>query len=338
MPGLAQPLVGFWAVFFEVVSGGPCAAPNPDGGGASWSVSLPSELAWKALLHVFRLSILRRVPDQEVSGLDASAGVASGSVDHVASGLTSASAGSAAASAAAVVAACRHRRKETSKALWECVRLLLAASPFALEFQNTHGQASAITAAAHATMAQPLRWEYSSLVTTETGQGSPTPIANAAGSRPTPSVIADEYSFTAPGMVARALLERVLVLARFCPPEAGSNGIIEKLWQGVQRISATMCLPRATIAGVEPPRGEDDGEGENREARSEQDSRHRYESRARIARRLGRHASADPAGEQQKVKYISSIAFVHLRQCLSLTPVLLLIDTHICKESPLCKP
>ncbi|CAN0209644.1 unnamed protein product, partial [Ectocarpus sp. 6 AP-2014] len=55
---------------------------------------------------------------------------------------------------------------------------------------------------------------------------------------------------SAPGMVARVLLERVLVLARVHPPEVDPQGVVERIWVGVQRISGTLCATAAAAAAA----------------------------------------------------------------------------------------
>lgn len=342
IPGLTRPLVGFWGVFFEVISGGPSASSGGGGGGggesgdacgSSWSAALPSELVWKALVHAFHLGLRRRGWDDDAAVSGSSNGtttVAGGGPGNAApeeeprpAGGSVATATVTAAVAAAVAVAVAHRQKETSKAFWQCVRLLLAASPFAVEFcgggggGGVFGQPTAVTATARATaaaLAQPRR-ERGIGAGNEAGRLAPLTTAAAAGAGagagggalplPTPPVEATVESLDAPGMVARVLLERVLVLARFFPPEAGPQGVVEKLWVGVQRLSSALCVSagssREGTATVVLGRGEDQSGGENAGdgggggdggVGSGMDAWKREERRNRSVRRLGRRSHA----------------------------------------------
>lgn len=320
IPGLTRPLVGFWGVFFEVISGGPSASSGGGGrggggnsGGAcsnSWNAALSSELVWKALVHAFHLGLLRR-------GWDDTAVSRSSNGITVASGSGNAPeeppAGESVATAAVAGA---NRRKETSKAFWQCVRLLLAASPFAVEFCGggggsgvVAGQPAAVTATAAATaaaLAQP-RQKRGIGAGNEAEVAAPRTAAAAGGGvLPAPPVEATAESLDAPGMVARVLLERVLVLARFCPPEAGPQGVVEKLWVGVQRLSSALCVDAASSRlGTLQGRGEDQGGGVDASgvgddgASSRMGAWEREERRNRSARRLGRrlHVTSAPTGE-----------------------------------------
>ena len=268
VPGLARPLVGFWGVFFEVIAGGPFAfsgasmeSGGTDGGNSSssWFGRLSSELVWKALIHGCRLDALRRGWGDFPSG------------DEVTN----------------TAAAHGLRRKETSRALWECVRLLLAASPFAEEFSG-RGQASAVVATAQAALA---------VSTAGGGESSPSSLP--------PVIIAPECA-AAPGMVARVLLERVVVLARLRAPEAGPQGVIEKLWGGVQRISAAFSdTDRFFGAGMANGKGfggESQGvgwSGDERAAAGDDTLEGREGARSRSAKRLSRRSHVATAGEDR---------------------------------------
>lgn len=282
IPGLKRPLVGFWGVFFEIVSGGlfPASSSSTEGGGGSkgdggsqncsWKGGLPSELVWKALIYAVRLRFLREGWDGDFaatfSGMGRSDGGSGSSKDEglcsgnsvredleLAGGGPTASSNTETAVAAAEVeaanAAHRTRRKETSKALWQCVRLLLAASPFAIEFAGDDpGEASAVTATAKASAAALGRAALATssrpgvIKVANSGHhfyGS-TAAAPQASSLPLLRVAEEAFQCsTSFGMVARVLLERVLVLARVYPPEAGPRGVVEKLWEGVQRVSVS---------------------------------------------------------------------------------------------------
>lgn len=289
VPGLPRPLVGFWGVFFEAVAGGPSASSDDgiesgSGGGSkgsgsgSWNAGLPSELVWKALIHGCRLEILRR------GWGDAPSGVGVGNTAAVAS-----TAAAAAADAAAASAARGLRRKETSRALWECVRLLLAASPFAEEFAG-RGQASAVVATAKA------------LLTATTTEGGGTGASSSL-----PPVTAAPECAAAPGMLARVLLERVVVLARFRAPEAGPQGVIERLWVGVQRMSAAFSdADRCSGPGVGRGKGLEGGSrrvgqgGDGGATAGEKLLEEREGGRSQSARRLSRRSrAAAPAGEDE---------------------------------------
>lgn len=249
VPGLARPLVGFWAVFFEIVSGGTAAPPSSDG---SWNVGLQSELVWKALIHAFRVSALRHgwndyAPD-DVQGEGESGAPTE------------------------ALAARRKRRKETSGALWECVRLLLAASPFCEEFRS-RDQALAVTMTANATAAARKAGHVGAVASKADPHASVTGGNTSASSGPSQPIVPALEAFSAPGMMARVLLERVLVLARFRAPEAGPRGVIEVLWVGVPRISREMCLERSPYkemmeASIIPgDRGQGESTGDKRKER-----------------------------------------------------------------------
>lgn len=298
VPGLAQPLVGFWGVFFDIICGGPSAPVSGEGGGgagagggrncssSSWNTGLPSELVWKALLHAFRVSSLRRGWDENAFGIGTTvAGSRGGSPVGGCAPEDPGAAGSAAATAAA--AAHRRRRKDTSRSLWECVRLLLAASPFSVEFGG-RGQAFAVTVTAQATS------------TAATSKGRRYAANGAAGSSSFEPVTAVAESFSAPGMVARMLLERVLVLARFRAPEAGVHGVVEKLWEGVQRISATLSI-------MDSERSEDRGAGT-----SDRTAEGRNSLRVRSARK----SRAASAGEDDHPAFamMEDVAILLLRK------------------------
>lgn len=219
MPGLARPLVGFWAVFFEVVSGGTVAPPTSTN--CAWNVGLQSELVWKALIHAFRVSALRHgwnghAPD-DVHGV----GESRAPTD--------------------ALAARRKRKKETSGALWECVRLLLAASPFCEEFRG-RDQALAVMMTANSTAAARKAGRVGAVASEAGSHSSVIGGATSSSSGPSQPIVPALMMLSSPGMVARVLLERVLVLARFHAPEAGPRGVIEILWVGVPRISREMCL------------------------------------------------------------------------------------------------
>ncbi|CBN79649.1 conserved unknown protein [Ectocarpus siliculosus] len=70
------------------------------------------------------------------------------------------------------------------------------------------------------------------------------------GSGASPVTAAAAECAAAPGMVARVLLERVLVVARVHPPEVDPQGVVERLWVGVQRISGTLCATAAAAAAA----------------------------------------------------------------------------------------
>lgn len=321
--GLTRPLVGFWGVFFEVISGGPSASSGGGGGGGgnsggacsnSWNAALPSELVWKALVHAFHLGLLRR-------GWGDTAVVRSSNGITVASGSGNApEEPPAGGSVATLAVAGAHRRKETSKAFWQCVRLLLAASPFAVEFCGggggggggggaVPGQPAAVTATAEATaaaLAQPRQKRGIGAGNKAEVAAPRTAAAAGGGVLPAPPIEATAESLDAPGMVARVLLERVLVLARFCAPEAGPQGVVEKLWVGVQRLSTTLCVGAASSrVGTLQGRGEDQGGGVDAGgggddgASSRVGAWEREERRNRSARRLGRrsHVASAPTGE-----------------------------------------
>ena len=243
MPGLAAPLVGFWGVFFQVVSEGPSAfrrVPGNDSGGGGSSVGartgggLPSELVWKVLVHACRLRLATR------RGLEGH-----GDGDE----------GSTPDKARAEAAACQLRERDVSRALWACVRLLLAASPFAAEFGGGGGgtagrQPSAVTATAKATFAA------AAIEQDAAGKLARRSAASSSSTALPPPVTAAPECYTAPGAAARVLLERVLALARFRAPEAEAGGVVERLWEGVQRISGVLCADAAAAAAAASDTGE----------------------------------------------------------------------------------
>lgn len=305
--GLARPLIGFWGVFFGIVSGLNCTS-RQDGGGfgsdsaggwTSWKGDLSSELVWGALVYAIRLRVLREgwddggeedgvVPSNGGNGDSGHRDSDQQSVPLDAQGVGGAGAGTATAAAAAR-AARRSRRKETSKALWQCVRLLLAASPFSEEFAvGPAGQiSSAVAATAQSTKAAAAAAAAVALSQSLGDRyGSLSPTAAVTTNAPSPVVLAAKESFSSPGMVARVMLERVLVLARIYPAEAGPHGVVEKLWEGAQRVSIALCVLPGSA-------GSDVGGGMAVDGRTEADGccpqadERRENSRLRSARRLG---------------------------------------------------
>lgn len=304
IPGLARPLVGFWGVFFEVISNGPSAffKANADSvGGRGWpNAGLPSELVWKALIYAFRVNALQRCGDDATSVDSTTNGATrigddSGGDGHMQEELQR---GRSEAEAAATMMAHQRLRKEISKALWECVDLLLAASPFYVEFSG-HGQASAVAVTSRAAFAAAAAARPGYNRPTARGAAQYFPDATSGANLSLlPPVVTMVGSFSSPGMVAQVLLERVLVLARFHPPEAGPQGVVEKLWEGVQRISGMMCVVRPS--GVKAPEGrngEDEGGGDGEARLEERTPEEREKQRVRSAERLGRRSNATSVGE-----------------------------------------
>eukprot|EP00903_Cladosiphon_okamuranus_P013658 g12719.t1 len=284
VPGLASPLVGFWGVFFQVVSGWPSAfhqVPGNSGGGGEhgslggWTGGgLPSEQVWKVLVHACHLDLATR------RGLeDNGDGGGNGGTPE---------------EALAQAAARQLRQRDVSRALWACVRLLLAASPFAPEFggggggATNGGQAAAIAATAKATLAAASK------------QGRRSAASSTPAVLPPPVTAAPEC-YTAPGAAARVLLERVLALARFRAPEAEAGGVVERLWEGVQRISGTLCADVAAAAASaagDATRTAVVGAKEGRDGRNasstgaDRTPEGREERRERSARRLSRQPTS----------------------------------------------
>lgn len=309
MPGLAAPLIGFWGVFFQVVSGGPSAfhqvpGNSSDGGvGGHGSIGgwndggLPSELVWKVLVHACRLGLTTR------RGLEDNGDGSGGGVTPE--------------EARAHAVARQLRQRDVSRALWACVRLLLAASPFASEFggggsgATAGGQAAAIVATAKATFATAAAAAAATAKQDAPGKQGRRSAPSSAPTVPPPPVTAALECYAAPWAAARVLLERVLALARFRAPEAEAGGVVERLWEGVQRISGMLCADaaaasaagdatRAAVVEVEDRRDERHASSTGADITPEE----REERRERSARRLARQPTSSrpkaSAGERDR--------------------------------------
>lgn len=292
--------------------------------------SLSSELVWRALLYAFRLRVVRDGWDGDADdgndtpnpSSDANARIGVHRDNHPGSVVSDGQASNtsaAAAATAATVAARRSRQKDTSVALWHCVRLLLAASPFSEEFAvGPAGQiSSAVTATAAKTKAaaaaQQSRDRYALLRSAAAAATSPASSTSV--------LLAPKETFTHPEMVARVVLERVLVLARAYPPDAGNHGIVEKLWEGVQCVSRASCgalpssvaNPGVSVGGAAEVDCRDFTAGSTHPPQAEVDADGRAYERLRSVRRLGRwsaslqenaDSSSSSSGETTRLSYV----------------------------------
>lgn len=327
-------------MFFGIISGsyvidrdGPAAVTGD--GMTSPRGNLSSELVWHALLYAFRLRVLRDGWDADAdddngaanpsSDANAGSGVHRDNQQGVVISDEQAANASAAAAAAAALAARRSRRKDSSTALWHCVRLLLAASPFSEEFAV--GPAGQISSAASATAAK-----TKAAAAAQQGRNRygllPSSAAAAVVASPalsTSVLLAPKETFTFPEMVARVVLERVLVLARAYPPDAGNHGIVEKLWEGVQCVSRASCAAAPSAVGVPGVRvgGATAVDGGNLTAscahspQAEVTAEERAYERLQSVRRLGRWSaslqenakSSSPSSNGETTR----LSYVHLR-------------------------
>lgn len=291
------------------------------------------------MIHAVRLQLLRDGYDDDATMPTDTSASAAASGDAGATTSTNSKGAAEPAECApeetvehAAAMALERRSRQTTTALWHCVRLLLAASPFAAEFAaGPAGQvSSAVAATAQATVAvaaltRPGRYSSSS---TETTGRAMTP----------PPITAVEETFRTSGMVARVVLERVLALARIYPPEAGSQGVVEKLWEGAQRLSRTLCAfptqgssGRRALPAEEDVEARDQGErevlgDEDRVVGGRQCHEDREARRLQSARKLGQRPCASPSvgkpGSRKRCLFPVSILSIQGRVVPSYSPLI----------------
>ncbi|CAN0253380.1 unnamed protein product, partial [Discosporangium mesarthrocarpum] len=223
VPGSKKPLLGFWGIFYKAVTG-PTIVPQ-EGGNHHESIAespLPhrgplAEAVWRVLLDVSRLYLLRR----------------QGQISPVAP--------RASAVTGPQVGTCPTSREEQiSQALWKCVRLLLAASPFATEFAGEgEGQTGAGPTGGLGVVAGTGGDARATTAAEATSPATATGSFNGGRGVRYPLLVPSPEAESDPGMHARVILERVLVLARLWPLDAQT---LTLLWQGVQRISAGLAI------------------------------------------------------------------------------------------------